>query len=285
MTLVSIKQELIRARRERYAVPLIDVFEMQGMDGMMDALVEKRAPAIVGIYSPYVDKSNSRALAAYVRCRAEETDVPVSMMLDHGGSVELCLKALSFGFTDVMYDGSRLPLEENIANTKQVVAAAHALGAGVEAELGHVGSGDQYASFGAQRAGFTDPAAVEYFVQETGVDMLAIAFGNAHGVYKGDPCLDLELVSEIRRRVEVPLVMHGGSGISDEQFRAAVTAGISKINFATNIMNAARENMRASGAKPNSSMFEILDGVNVAYREWCAKLFDVFGTTGRASQE
>ena len=148
-----------------------------------------------------------------------------------------------------------------------------------------MGSGDQYASFGAQRAGFTDPAAVEYFVQETCVDMLAIAFGNAHGVYKGDPCLDLELVSEIRRRVEVPLVMHGGSGISDEQFRAAVTAGISKINFATNIMNAARENMRAAGAKPNSSMFEMLDGVNVAYREWCAKLFDIFGTTGRASQE
>ncbi len=281
MSLVSITQELGRARREHYAVPLFDVFEMQGMDGLLDALVEKRAPTIVGIYSPFLEKPNSRALTTYVRCRAEETDVPVSIMLDHGASVELCLQALSYGFTDVMYDGSKLPLEENIASTRRVVAAAHAQGAGVEAELGHVGSGDQYQSFGAQRAGFTDPAVVEHFVRETGVDMLAIAFGNAHGFYKGEPHLHLDLVAEICQRVEVPLVMHGGSGISDEQFRGAILAGISKVNFATSILNAAGENMRVAGARPNSGMFDMLDGVSAAYRQWCAKMFDVFGTTGR----
>jgi fructose-bisphosphate aldolase class II len=281
MTLVSIKQELIKAKQGRYAVPLYDVFEMQGMEGMMEALAEKRAPTIIGVYSGIFNQPFSRALAAYLRCRAEETDVPMSLMLDHGASVEQCLQALSYGFTDVMFDGSQLALEENIANTKKVVAAAHAQGAAVEAELGHVGSGDQYLSFGAQRIGFTDPAAVEYFVRETGVDLLAIAFGNAHGFYKGEPHLDLDLVAEVYRRVDVPLVMHGGTGLSNEQFRGAIAAGISKINFATSIINSAGQNMRAIAAK-SGGMFEMNDGIRAAYKQWCADLYDVFGATGKA---
>src|SRR5512133_1882112 len=187
MPLVSIKQQLIQAREARYAVPLIDVFEMQGMDGTLDALIAKRAPTIIGISSPHATKPNGPALAAYFRCRAEQTDVPVSIMLDHGASVEQCLEVIEYGYTDVMYDGSKLPIEENIANTRKVVAAAHARGVAVEAELGHVGMGDTYDTFGGQRSGFTDPAVVEYFVNETGVDFLAIAFGNAHGFYKGEP--------------------------------------------------------------------------------------------------
>ncbi|MCL4394298.1 MAG: class II fructose-bisphosphate aldolase [Chloroflexi bacterium] len=279
---MSIKNELAKARRERYAVPLYDVFEMQGMEGVMDALADKRAPTIIGIYSPYAALPNCRALAAYVRCRAEETDVPVSLMLDHGASVEQCLQMLSYGFTDVMFDGSKLPLEENIAQTRRVVEAAHAAGAGVEAELGHVGMGDQYESLGGKRIGFTDPKSAGRFVEETGVDFLAIAFGNAHGLYKGEPRLDLELVAEIRQRVNVPLVMHGGTGLSDEQFHGAIAAGISKINFATSIMNAAADNMRQAAANPAASMFDIHAGIRTAYSQWCGRLYDVFGTTGQA---
>jgi fructose-bisphosphate aldolase class II len=281
MTLVSIKNELTKARAARYAVPLFDVFEMQGMEGVMDALTEKRAPTIIGIYSPYAALPNCRALAAYVRCRAEDTDVPVSLMLDHGASVEQCLEVLSYGFTDVMYDGSKLPFEENIANTKRVVAAAHAAGVGVEAELGQVGMGDQYDSLGGQRIGFTDPECVGHFVEQTGVDFLAIAFGNAHGLYKGEPRLDLDLVAEIRRRVDVPLVMHGGTGLSDEQFRAAIAAGISKINFATSIMNTAADNMRLAAAGPQATMFDISAGIRAAYSQWCSDLYEVFGAAGR----
>jgi ketose-bisphosphate aldolase len=281
MTLVSIKNELTKARRERYAIPLFDVFEMQGMEGVMDALTEKRSPTIVGIYSPYAAMPNCRALAAYVRCRAEDTDVPVSLMLDHGASVEQCLEVLSYGFTDVMYDGSSLPLEENIANTKRVVEAAHAVGVGVEAELGHVGFGNQYESQGAKGLGFTNPDNVEHFVEATMVDFLAIAFGNAHGLYKGRPHLNLELVAEIRQRVDVPLVMHGGTGLSDEQFHAAIAAGISKINFATSIMNTAADNMRLAAAKPEASMFDIYAGIRAAYSQWSGRLYEVFGTAGR----
>jgi fructose-bisphosphate aldolase class II len=281
MTLTSIKNELEKARRERYAIPLFDVFEMQGMEGVMDALIEKRAPTIIGIYSPYAALPNCRSLAAYVRCRAEDTDVPVSLMLDHGASVEQCLEVLSYGFTDVMYDGSKLPLEENIANTKRVVETAHAIGVGVEAELGHVGMGDQYDSLGSQRIGFTDPEDVERFVEETGVDFLAIAFGNAHGFYKGEPRLNLDLVAEIRQRVDVPLVMHGGTGLSDEQFHAAIATGICKINFATSILNTAADNMRLAAASPDASMFDIYAGIRAAYSQWCSRLCEVFGAAGR----
>ena len=281
MTIVSIKNELTRAQQGHYAVPLFDVFEMQGMEGLMEALTEKRAPTIVGIYSPYAALPNCRAFAAYVRCRAEATDVPISLMLDHGASVEQCLEVLDYGFTDVMYDGSSLLLNENIANTRRVVQAAHAVGVAVEAELGHVGFGDQYESQGAKGLGFTDPAAVEHFVEATGVDFLAIAFGNAHGLYKGVPALNLELVAEIRRRVDLPLVMHGGTGLSDEQFRGAIAAGISKINFATNIMNASADNMRLAAARPEASMFDIYAGIQQAYTQWCSRLFETFGTAKR----
>jgi fructose-bisphosphate aldolase, class II len=162
------------------------------------------------------------------------------------------------------------------------VEAARSYGAGVEAELGHVGLGDDYHSLGGQGLGFTDPEAAEVFVKETGVDYLAIAFGNAHGLYKGVPRLNLDLVTEIRRWVDVPLVMHGGTGLSDEQFRGAITAGISKINFATSILNSAAENMRLASADPQASMLSISEGIRTAYRQWCGQLYDVFGTSGRA---
>ena len=188
---------------------------------------------------------------------------------------------LEYGFTEVMYDGSSLPLEENIANTRRVVQAAHAVGVGVEAELGHVGFGDEYDTLGGKRIGFTDPQIVAHFVEATGVDFLAIAFGNAHGLYKGKPHLDLELVAEIRRKVNVPLVMHGGTGLSDQQFRAAIAAGINKINFATSIMNAAAENMRQAAANRDASMFDIHDGIRTAYAHWCGQLYETFGTARR----
>jgi fructose/tagatose bisphosphate aldolase len=180
-----------------------------------------------------------------------------------------------------MYDGSKLPLEENIANTRRVVEAAKSYGAGVEAELGNVGMGDNYDTLGGQGLGFTDPDAVDIFVNETGVDFLAIAFGNAHGLYKGTPRLNLSLVSAIRRRVSVPLVMHGGTGLTDEQFRGAIVAGISKINFATSILNSAAENMRAASEDSQASIFSISEGIRTAYRQWCGQLFDTFGATNR----
>jgi fructose-bisphosphate aldolase class II len=282
MTISSIKSSLQSARQNGFAVPLFDVFEILGVEGVMDALLEKRAPTIMGIYSPAAAQPNCRAFAGYIRCRAEETDVPISIMLDHGSSVEQCLEVLDYGFTDVMYDGSQLPIENNMANTRRIVEAAHALGAGVEAELGHVGWGSDYHDFGGRGLGFTDPDAVEIFVKETGVDFLAIAFGNAHGLYKGEPQLNLGLVADICSRVDIPLVMHGGTGISDAQFRAAISAGISKVNYFTNIQISAVAVVREICARPEATMLEIHQGTRDAYRQWAGHLFEVFGTIGRA---
>jgi len=186
MPLGSIGNELRKAQSGRYAVPCFDTFEMMGTQGMLAALEEKRSPAIVAVYAGTVDRPGAGAFSALIRALAEEATVPISLMLDHGASYEQCIKALRLGFSDVMYDGSKLPLEENIATTLLVARAAHAVGACAEAELGHVGVGAEYEVFGGQRKGFTDPAVVERFVAETGVDFLAVAMARRMGSTRGN---------------------------------------------------------------------------------------------------
>jgi len=282
MPLVSIADELKRAQRERHAVPLFDACDTQSAEGMLSAAEDKRAPVMIGMYAGVMDQPNARALAAYVRVRAEEATVPVSLMLDHGSSVAQCLKAISVGFTDVMYDGSRLPLAENLANTRAVVEAAHATGVCVEAELGHVGSGSEYQSFGGLRKGFTDPEMVERFVAETGVDFLAVAIGTAHGVYQGEPRLDLELLGAIRARVELPLALHGGTGCSAEQFRDAIAAGIAKINVATELFQTAAHRMSATAKAEGASYFAFTRAATEAFRERCGYYLELLGASGKA---
>lgn len=282
MPLVSILEELKRAQEGGYALPCFDTFEMLGTDGIFAALEEKRSPALVALYAGTVDGPNGRACAAYIRAMAESATVPVSLMLDHGASFEQCMKALSYGFTDVMYDGSKLPLDENIGNTRLIVRAAHAMGAGVEAELGHVGRGAEYQSHGAQRKGFTDPNVAERFVCETGTDLLAVAIGTAHGMYNGEPCLDFDLLRDIRQRVDIPLVLHGGSGLSDEQFRSSVAEGISKINIFTDLGLTAAARMVEAAKAEGASYFSIADAVRRAFHERVARFLDVFGSSGKA---
>jgi fructose-bisphosphate aldolase class II len=281
MSLTPFLGELIKARAGQYAVPCFDTVEMLGTEGMFMALEEKRAPALVALWSGILDRPQAKAIARYVRAMAEEATVPISLILDHGADFEHCIKAISLGFTDVMYDGSQLPLEENIANTRLVVRAAHAAGCGAEAELGHVGRGNEYDVFGGKRKGFTDAATVERFVAETGVDFLAVAIGTAHGLYKGDPSLDLELLADIRRRVDIPLVLHGGTGLSEEQYRSAIAGGISKINIFTDLAITAGKQMCevASGEKP--SYFSIGDAAREAFRVRCGYFIDLFGATGK----
>ncbi len=282
MPLVSIKDELIHARAGGYAVPLFDTFDMHSTEGMFQAIAEKRAPAIVALYSAVMEEDHARAFSAYIRARAEQAGAPVSLMLDHGRSLEQCILAIRYGFTDVMYDGSQLPLEENIANTRLVVRAAHAVGVCVEAELGHVGMGNEYESYGAKRKGFTRPEDVERFAAETGVDFLAVAVGTAHGLYTGDPCLDLDLLREIRACVEIPLVMHGGTGLTPEQFRSAIAGGISKINVATDLFVTAGKRMAEAARDERASYFSLNKTAVEAFQERCEYYLELFGTAGKA---
>jgi fructose-bisphosphate aldolase class II len=255
---------------------------MLSAQGIIAALEEKHAPGIVAIYSGVLDQPHARVFTGLVRALAQATDVPVSICLDHGASFEHCVKALSLGFTDVMYDGSELPLEENIANTRLVVRAAHAAGAAVEAEIGHVGHGSTYQSFGAQGEGFTDPDAAERFVAETGVDFLAIAIGTAHGLFDGEPNLAFDLLAKIRERIPIPLVLHGGSGLSDEQFRGAIAGGICKINVFTNLAVEASRRLSIAAKEDNVSYFTLTAQIREAFQDLCAHYLEVFGTMNRA---
>ncbi len=281
MPLISIGAELKRARAGKYALPLFDAEDSLSADGMFAALEACRAPAMIAIYTALLDRPGGRALAAYLRARAEDAPVPVSIMLDHGSSFEACIKALKFGLTDVMFDGSRLPIEENIAITRHVVRAAHACGACVEAELGHVGMGKDYQEFGAMRKGFTQPDDVERFVAETGVDFLAVAIGTAHGIYQGEPQLDLELLDEIAARVEIPLVMHGGSGLAKEQFQAAIGRGIAKVNIATDLfISTAKRLVEVGQGQP--SYFDFNRASVETFKARCSYYLDIFGASGKA---
>jgi fructose-bisphosphate aldolase class II len=282
MPFVSIVPELKRAQTEGYAIPLFDAFDMFSVEGMIVSAEAKRAPVIVALYDAVLEHPNARALANYIRTRAEKTATPISLMLDHGKSFEQCIRALTYGFSDVMFDGSQLPLEENIATTRAIVKAAHAVGVGVEAELGHVGHGSQYQDGEALRRGFTDPAEVKRFVAETGVDFLAIAIGTAHGLYAGTPQLDLERLAAIRARVDIPLVLHGGSGLSEAQFRAAIAGGIAKVNVATDLfVTTARRMVEAARATEAVSYFALSKVATDSFEERCGYYLELFGAAGK----
>ncbi len=276
MTLVSIKNELLQARKHGYAVLLTDVADIPGVEGMLAAIESRQVPGIIAVYGGMLNQPNAHALVRYILQRTGETSVPLSLMLDHGSSLELCLQAIDWGFSDVMFDGSSLPLQENADTSRHLVEKAHAAGVGVEAELGHVGMGSEYSEYGGKRKGFTDPLEAERFARETGVDFLAVAIGTAHGVYQGEPNLDLDLLAEIRARVPVPLVLHGGSGLSTIQFQAAITSGISKINVATDMFIHAGQRLAQAARDGESNYFRLTQASTQAFQERCEFYLDLF---------
>jgi fructose-bisphosphate aldolase class II len=241
MPLVSMVDAAREASRRRGAVPLFVCIDVPVTEGVIRGCEAAGGPAILGFWSGLLARSGGPEFAAWIRRLAEESPASLSLMLDHGRTVEECRQAVSLGFTDVMYDGSALPFEENLANTRRVAEFARAAGAGVEAELGIVGSGADYASFGARGQGLTDVAEAERFAAEGACDVLAVAIGTAHGHYNAPPRLDLARLRDIRGRTEVPLAVHGGSGLSDDEFGAVIAGGASKINVGTDLMAAAGE--------------------------------------------
>jgi fructose-bisphosphate aldolase class II len=201
--------------------------------GLTRAAEAKRAPLIL-VYNEDVTPDVPIEIAIPLLVEVAETaNVPVAVVLDHGRDLEHVVRAIRLGCSSVMYDGSALPYEENVARTAEVVNVAHAAGVDVEAELGSIaGSAVDLTSTGPE-ASFTDPEAAADFVQRTGTDVLAISFGNVHGVYRGEPRLDLDRVQAIHAKVSVPLAMHGASGLRDEDYPAIIESGISKICYYT----------------------------------------------------
>ena len=233
MSMVSLCEVLRNTREQQFAVGAFDTMDHAFAEGILQAAEESRTPVIVAAGDfPGPDYYN---FLPYLVDRISRTRVPVCLHFDHGASYEACVRAVRAGFSSVMIDGSKLPFEENIALTQRVVEMAHACGVSVEGEIGHVGANRGSVESARDDSRYTEPEAAVEFVQKTGVDALAVAIGTAHGVYKSAPKMDFERLETIRSLVSVPLVMHGASGLSDEEFCHAIRSGISKINAFTNL--------------------------------------------------
>lgn len=234
MALVTTKKLLLDAQKEGYAVGAFNVENMEMVQAVVAAAEELQAPVIMQTTPSTVKYADLAYFYANAKVAAEKASVPVAMHLDHGNSFELAMQALRTGYTSIMIDGSHGTFEENIAVSKAVADACHPSGVPVEAELGKVG-GKEDDLEGGEGNPYTDPQEAKKFVEATGVDSLAVAIGTAHGVYKGTPKLDVERLSEIRKVVSIPLVLHGTSGVPDEAVKECIRRGICKVNYATDL--------------------------------------------------
>lgn len=234
MPLVTTKKMLQDAQDGHYAVGAFNVENMEMVMAVIEAVEELKSPVIMQTTPSTVNYAGLDYYLANVRAAAERAKVPVALHLDHGSSYGLAMQALRTGYTSIMIDGSHEGYEENIAVTKAVADACAPSGIPVEAELGKVG-GKEDDLDGGEGDGYTDPQQAKEFVERTGATSLAVAIGTAHGLYKGEPKLDQERLSEIRAVVKVPLVLHGASGVPDEAVRESIRRGICKVNYATEL--------------------------------------------------
>ena len=231
--LVTAKQLMLDAQKGGYAIGAFNVENMEMVQAVVAAAQELKSPVIIQTTPSTLKYASPEMFYANVAAAAKAASVPVVMPLDPGSSFQLAMQAFRAGYTSIMIDGSHSPYEENIAVTKAVVDACHPAGVPVEAELGKVGGKEDDLDGG--DGGYTVPAEAADFVAKTGVDSLAVAIGTAHGVYKGVPKLDVDRLSEIRKVVSIPLVLHGTSGVPDEAVRECIRRGICKVNYATDL--------------------------------------------------
>lgn len=254
MPLVSCKELLLDAQKNHYAIGAFNVENMEMMQAVITAAQAENAPVILQTTPSTLKYADTSLYSAMAKAVAENTFVPVAIHLDHGNSLELCEKAAKDGYTSLMIDGSKLPLEENIKLTKTVVEMAKTYSAcpSVEAELGKLGGKEDDVEVKDGEDSCTDPKEAIQFVEKTGIDSLAVSIGTAHGFYKGTPKLEFKRLTEIRNNVSVPLVLHGSSGIPDEDIVKAISLGICKVNFATELRVAYSDAVKACLQKDSS---------------------------------
>lgn len=282
MPLVTSKQMLTDAQKGGYAVGAFNAENMEMVKAIIRAAEELKAPVMIQTTPSTVKYASLEMFVAMVAAEARNASVPVCLHLDHGSSFELAVRAVKEGYTSVMIDGSKLPFEENIDVSARVVSVAHPNGIPVEAELGKVGGKED--DLVAVADTNTDPMEAKEFVEKTGIDSLAVAIGTAHGFYVGTPVLDKERLSEIRKVVDIPLVLHGASGLSKEDVMDCVKRGICKVNFATELRKAYTDAGKALlEAKPETFDPKKLGEVGMAaVTELVKNRMQVCGCDGKA---
>ncbi|MDI9891638.1 ketose-bisphosphate aldolase [Microbacterium sp. NPDC016588] len=273
------------ANAHSFAIPAFNISDWAMFTGIMDISEEKNAPVIIAIHPDEVSHITTDLIPA-MHARAHRSSVPVAIHWDHGGSYEQMITAIHSGFTSVMIDASLEPFEQNVAITRKVVEAAHAAGIQVEGELGTIGANDSYGESGAAEIIYTNVDDAVRFVEQTGVDSLAIAIGTSHGLYPSDknPELRHDLLEQIKAAVGIPLVLHGGSSNPDAELARAVSLGINKINISSDIKVAYHDRMReVLGTdrrlrEPNAIQPEPIAAMKVT----AAEKIDLFGAAGKA---
>ncbi|WP_039766133.1 class II fructose-bisphosphate aldolase [Caldicellulosiruptor sp. F32] len=273
--LVNLNDVLGYTKVKKFGVGMFNGLSAEFYQGLIDAAEELKTPIIIGIADRFIDRLDFEMLAEVMIFLAKRASVPVCVHLDHAKSLKNIIRAIKAGFTSVMFDGSNLPFEENIKKTKEVVEIAHSVGVSVEGELGVVGRGEwdfKNPEF------YTKPEEAEVFANETGVDALAVSIGTVHGVYKGEPMLDFERLAEIRKRVDCYLVLHGGSGLSDDDFKKCIEYGINKVNIFTDLTLAVNEKLPEFVKATSDLTPAIFDEIRRIVKEEAIKKLKVFGS-------
>lgn len=277
--LVNMNEVLLPAREGRYAVGLFNAVNLELARGILAAAQRTGSPVIMGTAEVLFPYGPLEEVSYYLIPMAKKAGVPVVIHLDHGLKKETCLKALDLGFTSIMYDCSTDDYDTNVEKVREMAEIAHSRGATIEGELGHVGDNADAAD---PSFFYTDPGQARDFVEKTRVDALAVAVGTAHGAYKLPPKLDFDRIRAIKEQAKVPLVLHGGSGLTDEDFRKAIRAGISKINIFTDINVAAVRGARQHFVSDDKGLTELIPAAVEAVERETAKKMELFGSCGRA---
>ena len=275
--LVTLREVLKDAQEKKYGVGLFNTINLEMAKGVLAAAEELKSPVIIGTAEVLLPYASLEELAYFLVPMAKKASVPVVLHYDHGLTDKKIVEAMRLGFSSIMYDCSTDTYENNIDRVAQMVKIADMFGASVEGELGHVGANDESAG---DDSIYTEPEQARDFAQRTGVDALAVAIGTAHGAYKEKPRLDIGRLAEISRTVPVPLVLHGGSGLSDEDFKNCVANGISKINIFTDI-NCAAAKAAHDFYKEGCGLTDIQNQITEAVKQETMKKMRIFGSAGR----
>jgi len=274
-------QDMLRhAYDNGYAVGSFNLISLDFLEGILQAAERARAPVILGLSEPHFSRYDIRVLLPAVEAAAKRVEVPVAIHFDHGSNLEAVQQAIGLGCNGVMIDASHAPLEENLKRTRQVVDMAHACGVPVEAELGYVpeAGGDE-----SDELSFTTVDQARGFVRHTGIDFLAVSIGTVHGHLKGKPRLDYQRLRHINEALHIPLVIHGGSGLSEDQYHRLITAGVAKINYHTSLSEKAAKSIREH-SKAAQGYTDLTAGVREAISIEVEQCMRQWGSAGRAAE-
>lgn len=273
--LVNLNDVLLDAQKNKYAVGLFNTTDTDMLEGVIAAAEETRSPVIIGTAEVLLPFGELKLIAPSIIAAAKRATVPVVVHYDHGLTFDRCMEAIKLGFSSIMFDGSAGAEAENLKNTREMVKIAHSLGITVEGEIGHVGQADTCDN--AVSDMYTTPEEACAFVEATGVDALAVAIGTAHGAYKTKPQLDIERLKAIRAKLDTPLVLHGGSGLSDDDFRNTIKYGIAKVNIFTDLCVAGVNAMKNF----DGAYLDIRNAKVEAFKQATMKKMQLFGCVGK----